>query len=343
MPFRLEELLRAAAVCLVTMCLLLPITASAQDQADEPDFEQLERFLKRGYFNLGVVVQTVGDFIWDRDPMGGQNGFSIATSRLKVDGDLDFGLGYLFQTDFARSPSLIDARLSYQISPRLRLDAGLFKAPFSAEFLIAAPSIDFVNRSQVASILSPGRQVGVALAGSAAQGTFSYSAGVFNGNGRSLSGNDNDKLMYAGRVVARPSVEEGKFEIGANIALSEDDTGAFAGERLLFGGDVRREWSRWMVSGELIYADLNPELGEDRQPFGYQATVGYMFEPGRHQVLARWDSFDFDNGFDTQFIVLGYNFWPSRAFEFQANYLIPVHDGSETSDQQLLVNFQVAF
>ncbi len=68
-----------------------------------------------------------------------------------------------------------------------------------------------------------------------------------------------------------------------------------------------------------------------------------MLDPGRHQLLVRWDALDFDNGITSQFVVLGYNFWPSRAFEFQVNYLIPVHDGSEVSDQQILVNFQVAF
>ncbi|MBT8402068.1 MAG: OprO/OprP family phosphate-selective porin, partial [Rhodothermia bacterium] len=169
MTLRLRNLVRVAgtAVLIAAFGVLFPSSASAQDDAGEPEFDRLEQFLKRGYFNAGVVIQTVGDFIWDRDALPGHNGFSIATSRLKVDGGLDFGLGYLFQTDFARSPSLIDARLSYRISPELKLDAGLFKAPFSAEQLIAAPSIDFVNRSQVVNILSPGRQVGVSLSGRA--------------------------------------------------------------------------------------------------------------------------------------------------------------------------------
>ncbi len=318
--------------------------AAAQDTSDEPLHEQLRRAVKSRVFNVGVVVQTVGDLVWDRSNTAGNNGFSIATTRLKVNGELDFGLAYLVQTDFVQTRSVIDARLSYSISENLAFDAGLFKAPFSAEQLIPAPSIDFVNRSQVVSVLSPGRQVGVGLRGTTSNGVFSYSLGAFNGNGRNPLGNDNDKLMFAARVVGRPNVSDGSFEIGVNVAQSEDDTGAFEGDRLLFGADVRRAWGRWLVSAEAIYADLDPVIGPSRQPFGYHATVGYMLDPGRHQILARWDSFDFDTGVsDSNFIVLGYNFWPSQAFEFQVNYLIPVYDGADIGDQQVLLNFQVAF
>ena len=333
----------ARGITIFLLILIAPPAARGQETQEEPILDRLEQAVKHDFLSLGAVIRTVGDFIWDRDGLSGHNGFGIAASRLRVSGDLDFGFGYNVQTDFATSPVLLDARLSYGITSDVTLDAGLFKAPFSAEQLISLSSLDFVNRSQVVRALSPGRQVGVAIRGGAAGGAFSYGAGVFNGNGRSLSGNDNDKLMYAGRVTANPRVNEGTFEVGANIAFSEDETGIFAGERLLLGADLRREWAKWLLSAEAIYADFDPVVGEAFQPFGYHATIGYMLDPGRHQLLARWDAFDFDTGADLQFIVLGYNFWPSRAFELQVNYAIPVHDGSEFSDQQILVNFQFAF
>lgn len=341
----MSTMTRSTHALLFGLAMSLAATTSyGQDASDEPLFEQLRQAVKSRVFNVGVVVQTVGDLVWDRSNTAGNNGFSIATTRLKVNGELDFGLAYLVQTDFVQTRSIIDAKLSYRITDNLTFDAGLFKAPFSAEQLIPAPSIDFVNRSQVVSALSPGRQVGIGLRGTASNGVFSYALGAFNGNGRSPLGNDNGKLMFAARVVATPNVSDGSFEIGVNVAQSEDDTGAFEGDRLLFGADVRRSWDRWLVSAEAIYSDLDPVVGESRQPFGFHATVGYMLDPGRHQILARFDSFDTDTGAgDSNFLVLGYNFWPSQAFEFQANYLIPVHDGADFGDQQLLLNFQVAF
>ncbi len=327
---------------------MLSTAGSAYGQSadqDEPLLGQLRRMVKSEPFSIGVVVQAVGDFAWDRGPVtGGNNGFSIATSRLSVRGNLDFGLGYFMQTDFTRTTPILDARLSYQITENLGLDAGLFKAPFSAEFLIPAPSIDFVNRSQVVSTLAPGRQVGVALRGSVNERLITYGAGVFNGNGRRVTGNDDNNLMYVGRLVVRPSVSSGTLEVGANVSFSKDDNATFQGNRFLVGGDARRQWDRWLASAEFIYADLDPDVGPGAQPFGYQATVGYMLDPGRHQILGRWDSLDLDGGATTRnFIVLGYNFWPTQAFEFQVNYLIPVFDGSDAGDQQILLNFQVAF
>ena len=94
----------------------------------------------------------------------------------------------------------------------------------------------------------------------------------------------------------------------------------------------------------MIYADLNPVAGADRLPLGYQATVGYMLRPDRHQVLARWDALNLDDSVsgERQFVVLGYNVWPSTPFEFQRNDLIPV-SGGNTDNHQILVNFHVAF
>ncbi len=331
---------------LASVLLMGPaLTAFSQTTSqDEPAFSRLTQAVKSDEFSVGVVVQAVGDLIWDRGGLPGNNGFSISTARLSVRGDLDFGLGYFMQTDFSRSPALLDARLSYRLAEQLVLDAGLFKAPFSAEFLIPAPSIDFVNRSQTVSALAPGRQLGVGLRGGTSDGMFGYRVAVLNGNGRSLGGNDNDRLMYVGRVSTQPNLNEGSLEVGVNIAFSEDDIGGFTGDRLLFGGDFRWTNDRLMVSGEAIYADLDPVVGDSRSPFGYQATFGYMLDPGRHQLLGRWDSLDLDTpAGSTDYFVLGWNFWPSQAFEFQLNYLIPVHDGSDVADQQVLVNFQVAF
>jgi len=65
--------------------------------------------------------------------------------------------------------------------PNLRF--GLFKSPFSHEFLTSAASLDFVRRSQVVSALAPARRIGAQLRGALGGGLIAYRLGVFNGNG----------------------------------------------------------------------------------------------------------------------------------------------------------------
>jgi hypothetical protein len=340
--------LTSVAVLASVATLLFAIPATAQDEtATEPLFDKLEQTVKSDVFNVGLVLQTVGDLAWSRDvTTPGRNGFSIPAARVRLSGALDYGFDYMVQTDVTRSTVLLDLRLSYHLTRRLTLDAGLFKAPFSAEFLIPLPSIDFVNRSQAVATLRPGRQLGVSLRGNTADSKLDYRVGVFNGNGGTLSGNDNNGLMLVARAATYPGVTEGSLEVGINFAYNEDNTGTLVGDRTLLGADVRREWEAWLVSGEFVWSNVDPVAGPERNPFGYHVTVGYMIEPGRHQILGRWDSLDLDVGpstADQNYVILGYNFWPSRAFELQINYLIPTADDAEVGDQQILVNFQVAF
>lgn len=329
-------------LCCLTLLLIIPTAQAQTTPEDEPLYEQLVRRFKTEPLSVGLLAQAVADYQFDRAGPG--NGFSLAAARLSVRGALDHGFSYLFQTDFVKNPVILDARVSYAFSPAFVVDAGMFKAPFSAEFLIPAASIDFVNRSQVVSALAPNRQIGVALRGRTTNRLLGYSAGVFNGNGRRLAGNDDNNLLAVGRLVLTLPLSDGALDVGGNVAYSRHDREAFAGSRLLVGGDARLTYARLLVSGEVIYATVDPDQGITRNPLGYQATLGYMIRPDRHQVLARWDALDLDDGLvaERQFIVLGYNFWPSTPFEIQLNYLIPVA-GEDTDNHQILINFQVSF
>lgn len=322
---------------LLATLVLLAAHGVAHGQ-DEPIFEELSRHFKQPYLDVGLVAQAVGDFVFDREDTAGNNGFSIAAARLRAQGELDFGFGYFFQTEFTSSTPILDARVSYRYSPALIVDAGLFKSPFSAEFLIPAPSIDFVNRSQVVSALAPGREVGVALRGRTPSRQLFYSVGVFNGNGRQgISGNDNDGFLVAGRLAFTPELDGAFLEIGGNGAVSEDP----ARDRALLGLDFRFTQARLLVSGEAIFATFDPDFGPDQDPHGIHATFGYMLVPDRHQLLLRLDTYDPDDADNRSFLVFGYNFWPSQPFEFQLNYLFPFDD--DVGDHQFLINFQVAF
>lgn len=340
----------------VTLCvtfLLVPAPAFAQ-QDDEPIYDQLAEMFKRDYLSIGVLLQAVADFQIDRT-FPGNNGFNISNFRLSLSGELDQRFGYFLQTNFAGTPSILDARMYYRFTPQVAVDVGQFKAPFSYEFLTSAASIDFVNRSQVVTALAPGRQIGIQLRTNNSARTVGFNIGAFNGNGTRPNGNDSNNLLYAARLygsraVASSDGTETKIDLGVNVAFSDDELSSFgsgfatgfAGDRAILGADARLTLDRYLISGEVIYASLDPDVGLDRDAWGAHATAGYMFTD-KVQGLIRWDGFDPDDGVGRRdWIILGLNAWPTTVTEFQINYIIDT-DNAEPDHHQLLVNFQFGF
>lgn len=323
----------------------------AQTEEHEPLFERLLKDFKKDYLSLGALLQTVGDFQVDRS-FAGNNGFNISNFRIVLYGELDKSFGYFLQTNFIKSPAILDAKLYYRFSKFVAIDAGLFKSPFSAEFLIGAANIDFVNRSQVVTLLAPGRQIGVQLRGSLSQKPISYQVGLFNGNGFDGNNNDNNKFLYAGRLTFHPVLSDpsSRLEFGLNLAYSEDDNATigsgfvpgFNGERLLIGGDTRWTLGRYLISSEIIYGNLDPSSGLSSEMVGFHTTLGYMLND-KNQLLFRTDNFDPDRlGTDSHLIIFGYNYWPTKATEIQVNYIINT-DKTDIDHHQLLINAQISF
>lgn len=345
---------RHAALLTIGLGLLIGAPGAQAQQEAEPSFDQLVAAFQREYLTLGILLQVVGDYQHERT-LPGENGFTIANARVRVTGQLDNGFGYLVQANLASSPAILDAAARYRLVDAATIQAGLFKAPFIREFLTGAGSIDFVNRSQVVTALAPNRQIGVQVGGRPGAGALEYAVGAFNGNRYSAGGNDNSDLLYAGRLGFWPSIATSdrpndRLEIAVNVAHSRDASApigagfipSFAGERTLFGGDVRWRFGPWLVAGEVITARLDFDGGPVAKPSGWHATGGYMLTR-KSQVLARWDAFRPDGiAPDLDLLVLGYNLWPTRPTELQINYVIPIK-GPGPDRHQVLVNLQVGF
>lgn len=317
-------------------------TANSYAQ-DEPRMDALRDMFQRDYLKVGFVFQFVGDFQQERN--SGFNGFSVANMRLKVHGQLDRGFGYLLQTNFINTLSVLDAKMSLRPNNAVGFDAGLFKSPFSAEFLTAADAIDFVNRSTVVSTLAPNRQVGLQISGRSTMNGLYYKAGVFNGN-RSITGNDNDRFMYVVRAgLDRAfSNNENRVLFGVNSAYSEDTASNVDTERVLWGGDLRLTFGPLMLAGEYIRARItrNQGVAIEEEPDGWHITSGWIIAEG-HQLLVRLDTFRQDNSAaDSELVIFGYNYWPTSFSELQVNYVIDGNN-SDLENHQLLINTQIAF
>ncbi|HXG61912.1 MAG TPA: porin [Planctomycetota bacterium] len=105
---------------------------------------------------------------------------------------LDFPTG----TASATTGTLQDGYLGWSRWPELTLKIGQFKEPFSQEQTTTLRATDFVERS-VLDRLAPGRDLGFLFAGKAASGLFEYEAGAFDGAGRAVVDNNDEKDLAA--------------------------------------------------------------------------------------------------------------------------------------------------
>ncbi len=304
---------------------------------------------------MGVLFQEVADFQAERS-FAGNNGFNISTMRFKLSGELDGGYGYLFQTNFVNTPAILDAKIYYKISPRLCIEMGLFKPPFSKEYLTGADAIDFVNRSQAVNALVAGRQIGTQAIVTTDDGFLSGTLGLFNGDKLSTNNNDNNNFMYVGRLLLlskllNQGAIKGQWELGVNAAFSDDHqvqigNGAlplFDGKRTLWGVDGRLMYEDWLFSGEVDAARLIPsQTNTAKTPYGYQLTCGYMVTR-KSQMLIRFESFLPDGLIpSSDLIIIGCNLWPTKATGLQLNYIVPTKD-NVIKHHEVLVNAQLSF
>jgi hypothetical protein len=317
------------------------------------DFEDFRDQFKNDYFSVGALLQTVGDYQPERIGGIGNNGFSIGNARLQIFGEIDQSFGYQLQANFVKNPSVLDANMYYNITPDFSVKAGLFKSPFSYEFLTGAAAIDFVNRSTVVNQLAPNRQIGLQLGGNLSEDKLRYKVGVFNGNGFDVNRNNDAQFLYMGRLEAHIDIDEeaeNKIVFGVNASYEQKDQvtdsgnlrSTFQGEQVLAGSDIRFMHSGLMLSSEFIYSWLESDFGIQSNPFGYHATGGYHVTP-KTQFLIRWDHFENDNistATDSETLLAGLNYFPSSFSEIQLNYIYPISRDIEFS--QVLLNLQIS-
>lgn len=303
--------------------------------ADEPRLDALRQRFQTDELALGAVVQAVASA--DSE----QVEFVVSAARLRVYGQLDQGFWYRWMMDMAREPELLDAVVGWTTEDKVfGIQVGQFKVPLSEEFLIAAESIDLVNRSRAVSALAPNRDAGVQLAGQVAD--LRWSVGAFNGN-RSFIANDGGGLLAA-RLGVAPRLGETHLAMNASAAWSQDenaDVGGvpFEGDRRLVGADLRLVQGRLLVAAEVVGGQLRPVAADATNPVGWYGTGGYMLS-NKVQVLARIDSYAAAQQSFSHHAVAGMNWWPTEAIELQVNAIVPVDDLGAVGG---LTNFQVAF
>ncbi len=147
---------------------------------------------------------------FDRDPRSieelerpGTDSFMIRRARTKIRGNVMWPwLKYYFQYDWSQ-PVMRDLNLTIDKYKWAKLWVGRGKVFYNDERVSSSGNQQFVNRSIVNNIFTVDRQQGVQVYGNLFPESwydFSYYAGVFTGLGVGERSNDDDDMMWSGRL-----------------------------------------------------------------------------------------------------------------------------------------------
>lgn len=162
---------------------------------------------------------------FDRDPRSisqleqDSSSFMIRRARTKLSGHAyQPWLKYYFQYDWSQ-PVMRDLSLTVDKYKWAELWVGRGKVRYNNERVTSSGNQQFVNRSIVNDIFTVDRQQGVQLFGNLFPHTladFSYAVGVFSGEGVGERLNDDDNMMWSGRLQWNP--------LGGEMKFSQSDT-----------------------------------------------------------------------------------------------------------------------
>lgn len=263
------------------------------------------------------------------DPTKGSKGsFRIRRAKTKFEGWIyDKNLTYELQINWADTgSSLEDANVAFDATNGQKLfqiKAGQFKAPFGRQELTSSGKQQFVDRSIVSSEFAKGRDIGVQLYGMPLAGKLEWYAGIFNGNGRNKTSNDNGRYQYDARLNWQPfgdvkysesdfeSRNEPLFSIAADYEQNnlQGSTSGNDPDCSTVGVDSTFKFKGVSVFAEYFTktsdlempADLNGDGTVAESSFdsdGFHAQVGVFVVPGTVELAARYATLDPNNRVD---------------------------------------------
>src|SRR5216110_1524900 len=263
--------------------------------------------------------------------------FRLRRARINLTGDFAEQFDFKLEGDFENSDGLNASRTAFEATdifinwhqfPWAQIKAGQWKAPFGLEQTTPDTTLYTIERTLPTGAITPERQVGIQLWGKpfatiwpGQSDLLTYYAGIFNGNGRNVTNNDNNNFMYVGRVEStlfKDIFGKGSFlKLGADVLNSRDDKGTNISQSLtllvnddgslspfvLPGADERTAWSvdAWLKLGpfDLIgeyleeYVDGRTVNGvppgfANFTTNGYYVQGSYFLIPKKLQAAVRW-------------------------------------------------------
>jgi hypothetical protein len=299
--------------------------------------------------------------------------------------DLTFKLEFAFQ-DFqnaavAAGGGINDAYFNYDFThgkKLFRLQMGQFKVPFGRQELTTSFALQFVDRSIVAGEYERGRDQGIQIDGATSGSKFTYALGLFNGQGRSFTLNDNNKFQFDARIQFQPfgdvRYSEADFEskdkplIAFAAQYDQNDfantvaapippvtscpCGIGAFKRQIYGGDFVFKYKGVFVMAEYFHRKIDPALAgaPNFDSNGYNLEAGYLIggpDKGKWEVVARYASLDPTNaagGNDRTETGFGLNWFYNKHFaKIQSDYRLLKNKANDQTNKEFRIQTQLYF
>jgi phosphate-selective porin len=263
--------------------------------------------------------------------------FRLRRARINLTGDYAEQFDFKLEGDFGQNDgtsgnrtafSATDVWVNYHEFPAAQVKIGQYKAPFGLEQLTPDTSLLTIERTLPTNAITPDRQIGAELWGKPftsiwpeQKDLLTYYAGIFNGNGRNITVNDNNNFMFVGRLELQPLKDvfgKGSFlKFGGDVLNSRDEQGVNISQSsnllvnsdgslspfVLPSADERTAWSvdAWLrmgpfdLIGEYLQEHVEgrtvngvPPAFSNFTTDGFYVTGAYYFIPKKLQAVVQW-------------------------------------------------------
>ncbi len=243
----------------------------------------------------------------DRDQGSDVPSFRIRRFKTKLEGWVyNKNLRYELQVNWPDTRPLEDANVTFDLTKGKGLfavKAGQFKVPFGRQELTSSGNQHFVDRSLVSNTFALGRDIGLQFSGRTGGGQLEWSAGVFNGAGRNVTANDDNKLQVDGRFTWQPlgavKLTEGDLEVSPTPLLAlaaqverNGHLGTSTSPWDKWGTDAVLFWRGLFLFGEFFRAEPTDASGPKPRSEGLALQAGYTLVPKKLELAIRYAALD---------------------------------------------------
>ncbi|MCP4252461.1 MAG: hypothetical protein GY775_03435 [Candidatus Scalindua sp.] len=276
--------------------------------------------------------------------------FRIRRSRLKFSGKaykhfkykIELALSSTGTVDGSKAMELYDWWASWNKNPALSVQFGQWKVPWNRQRVVSSQNQQMIDRASSQDEFTMDRQIGVMLHGKLFNKKFEYYTGVFNGNARNQSSNDNNEMLYIGRVSWNPFGAYGKGigEVESDINFSEKPIAHLSAAISYDSAGDREKFSSTTI-------DLDPPVGSvtlnEVDKTSVVAEYGLKYRGFSTNAEAYWRRFDdigsnnsgsvgSDTIIDRGFFVQGGYFIMPKKIELACRYSLVDFDDERDED-----------
>lgn len=301
-----------------------------------------------------------------------RDSFRVRRAKTKLEGWVYTpNLTFDFQMNWADTANVMeDVSANYDFTngkKAFMIKAGQFKVPFGRQELTSSGNQQFVDRAIVSNTFARGRDIGIQIWGTPNDAKLDWRVGIFNGNGRSTSRNDNDDLQLNARLQWAPfgdtKYSEGDFdssdkplfsiaaEYEGNVreVAAAGGTAAHQNDQTILGYDAVFKFKGFSLYAQL-YQRENDRSGvlSDFDDSGTIFQAGYFFVPQKWEVAVRVAELDPNDDRDNdarteEGVALSYYF-NKHPHKLQMDYRqIEDEARANSDDAEIRLQYQLIF